>query len=597
MLKKFKIEQFVIIDKLELDFQSGLTILTGETGAGKSILLDALGYILGEDANPDSIRAGATESIFEATFNPIPTHPVWSVLMQNGLVSKPGGEFMVYRTLKSSGGGDIRLNGKPIDDETLKKIGVTIVEIHGQFANQSIMDPQNQLTWLDLSGAFPKEVFTNVIDALRDVNRFTQELEDENVFLARHKGRELIRLQGIGKEFDKIGMKKNFHIEAKEEYARLLTAKETMEAFQAILGQLVSANGVVVSLSTANKILARQQNVDKEKVARLGQLLESSLANARDAVTEMGLVSPEYEIDTAPLYRFQEILNTMNKICKDNKITFEDLSDYYEEVTGKLERVARGQETIKRLQESLIQAKNNYRHHAHILSEKRKVAGKALSEAITKELAPIKLLKAEFVVDVVENVNMPWTERGLNEVTFTARMNPGMPFSPISETASGGELARLILALKVVLQRVQATPTLVFDEIDTGIGGAAAAAVGDRIALLADTTQVLVITHSPQVASRGHQHLYISKKTDGASTTSQVRELSMDQRIEEVSRMLAGEKLTQESNAAAQSLINEAKEAAIVRKQMAEQAAQLAAQEAMTPAPPTPPAPTETPAA
>ncbi len=180
----------------------------------------------------------------------------------------------------------------------------------------------------------------------------------------------------------------------------------------------------------------------------------------------------------------------------------------------------------------------------------------------------MKLNKAEFRVKVEEKINMPWTERGINEVTFMGRMNPGMPFSPISETASGGELARMMLALKVVVQRVQTIPTLVFDEVDTGIGGAAAAAVGERLALLADTTQVLVITHSAQVAARGQQHLHVSKKSDAASTTSVVRTLSIQERTDEISRMLAGEEITSESQAAAKRLIDEAS-AAYTRRRAA----------------------------
>ena len=195
------------------------------------------------------------------------------------------------------------------------------------------------------------------------------------------------------------------------------------------------------------------------------------------------------------------------------------------------------------------------------------MAGKALSEAITAELPPLKLMKAEFDVLVEEKPDIEWTDRGFNEVTFIARMNPGTPFSPIAKTASGGEMARMVLALKVILQKVQTTPTLIFDEVDTGIGGPAAAAVGERIAQLADNTQVLVITHSPQVASRGHQHLHVSKKTDGMTTTSTVSTLSPEERIDEISRMLAGDTLTAESKAAAKSLIDEALAAAKLRQQ------------------------------
>ena len=276
---------------------------------------------------------------------------------------------------------------------------------------------------------------------------------------------------------------------------------------------------------------------------------------------------PEYEIDTGPLEHYKKILNTLKTISKENKVPWEDLTAYYIDFSTKLNRVRNGREKIAELDSALAEAKRNYLHHAKILSEKRKVAGVELSKAIMAELPPLKLDKAEFEVVVEERPNDPWTERGLDVTTFTARMNPGMPFSPISATASGGELARMMLGLKVVVQEVQETPTLIFDEVDTGIGGAAAAAVGERIAMLADTTQVLVITHSPQVASRGDQHLYISKQTDGVTTTSSVRELTMDERTDEISRMLAGDTLTDESRAAAMRLITEASDAAKIRRE------------------------------
>jgi DNA repair protein RecN (Recombination protein N) len=582
MLKRLTIEQFVIIDKLELDFASGLTILTGETGAGKSILLDAMGLVLGEPSNPDSIRQGSNQSIIKATFAPPAVHPVWKFLVAEELAKAGDTEFTIDRTIKQSGLGEILFNNQIIDVDLLKKIGTFLVEIHGQFANQSLLDPANQLNLLDLSGGFPLEVFKNVADALRDVRRFTKELEEENLFLARHK-RETPKIEDIVTKFEKVGMRVGFVEEIQAEHARLRTAKETSEAFQAILAQLISGNGVVPSLSAANNTLAKQKNVDGEKLAVLTDLLSGALNDARAAVIEMGRLSPQYDIDTGPLHRHEQILNILNKITQDNKIKFEELTSFYVEMSSKLERIRNGRAKLVELENSLAKAKRNYLEHARILHDKRVIAGKALSDSITAEFAPLKLMRAEFQVLVEENSSLPWTDLGIDQVVFKGRMNPGMPFSPISETASGGELARMILALKVVVQRVQTIPTLVFDEVDTGIGGSAASAVGERLALLADTTQVLVITHSPQVASRSDQHLHVSKQTDGITTTSVVRKLTLDERTDEISRMLAGDVITPESKAAAQSLINEAKSAAIARRAAAEQRAQMAQQ---PPAPP-----------
>ncbi len=565
MLKKLHIEQFVIIDELDLPFQPGLTILTGETGAGKSILLDAMGLILGEPPDTDSIRHGSEQSVIEADFTLPAAHPIWAFLVKQNLATPGQTNLKIHRTIKLSGDDEIHVNDHPVTLEILKEAGTFLVEIHGQFANQSLLDPANQLTLLDLSGAFPPEIFKNVADALSDVHRYTRELEEENNFLATHK-REMPKIEEVVGRFEKVGMREGFIEEVQEEYKTLLTAKETSQAFQDILAQLIAANGVVMTLSAANHTLTRK-NLDPEIVADLADYLSTALENSRAAVNEMRRISPMYDIDTGPIYQYEDILNTLQKISKDTKVKFEDLQRYYVDQSTKLKRLRNGREKLAELQDALIKAKNTYRHHAHILTEKRMAAAEKLSEAITAELAPLKLLRAEFLVRVEERADMPWTKLGLNQVTFTARMNPGQPFSPVSETASGGELARLILALKVVLQRVQTIPTLVFDEVDTGIGGAAAAAVGERIAQLADKTQVLVITHSPQVASRNDQHLHVSKKTDGVTTTSLVRKLLLEESVDEISRMLAGDTITSESHAAAKSLIEEARTAANLRRQ------------------------------
>ena len=567
MLKKLEVDQFVIIDRLDLDFKERLTIFTGETGAGKSIILGAMALILGEEGKKDSIRQGAEQSVFEATFSPPEEHPVWEFMIKHKLVTAVQPEFTIHRTMRLKGKDDVKVNGHTVELELLKELGEFLVEIHGQFANHTLLGPENQLNLLDASGAFPQELFDNVANALDAVHRYEREEEEEKKFLARYKGLRGKKVMDVCRRFDDIGMKEGFIEETKEEYTTLRRAKETMEAFQSILGRFIATNGIVGSLGAANKTLAAQKHVDHEQMTDLAHYLDRALKNASSAVEEMNRIVPEYEIDLDPLENLKKVLAVLKTLAQEAKIEFQDLEAYWVEMSTKRSRIQNGRERLAELKNLLIEAKNDFRHHAHILSEERVKAGKVLSTSITSELAPLKLEKAEFIVVVEEKPEMPWTKLGFNEVTFTARMNPGMPFSPISETASGGELARMILALKVVLQKVQITSTLVFDEVDTGIGGAAAAAVGDRIGLLAEATQVLVITHSPQVASRGDQHLHISKRTEGETTISSVKELPMDERIDEISRMLAGDTITPESKAAAQSLIDEARNTTESRRQ------------------------------
>jgi DNA repair protein RecN (Recombination protein N) len=595
MLKKLVIDQFVIIEHQVLDFKDRLTILTGQTGAGKSILLSAMALILGGPSTPKSTRAGHDESKFEAVMAPPKTNKVWDILIQEGFASSADEEFIIKRTMRplteqqvaeeqaamkkakenkkkyippdnGIGNDIVTINDKPVTLTFLKEIGIHLVEIHGQFANQELLKPSNQLFLLDAFGAFDEEYFDNVKEALDRVKKYKNLLDEEKLFLAKHKGRVLKRIEDIIAKFESINMRVGLIEEVKAEYATLLTARDTMEAFQRILGRLISANGIVVSLSGAKETLNKQENLEEDKMVNLHKYLDGALDNARKAVDEMNTLVPEYEIDLDPITKCEEILRTLKSIGVENKVPFENLEKFFVDMDTKLKRVRNGRNKLEELDAELRKAKEDYRQHAHILHEKRVVAGKELSEVITAELPPLKLEKAQFEVEVKEDPKMAWTEKGFDKITFTARMNPGSPFTPISETASGGELARMILGLKVVLQEVQMTPTLVFDEVDTGIGGNAAAAVGERLAMLSDSTQVLVITHSPQVASRGEQHLHIMKKSDDEQTISSVHELVGDERIDELSRMLAGAKLTDASRAAAESLINEAVKSAKERR-------------------------------
>lgn len=566
MLKKFTIEQLVIIDKLVLDVQNRLTVLTGETGAGKSILLDALGLILGNPSDPALIRAGAEKSVVEAMFA-LPTNAiVWKFLVEQGLVDGPQPELVIHREINQNGADLIQLNGKDVELPILNRAGAMLCEIHGQFANQSLLDPNNQLNLLDMSGAFTPETYKNVAEALHNLHAYRKELEDESEFY-KINAHLMSKMESMVARFIQAGMSEMTLEEMQSEYARLLTAYETSEAFQEILAHLVASNGAIKQLSASNMALERQQNLDAEKMKSLVTFLADALQNARNAVNETNRLSPEYAIDTKPLHKLRKNLDTLKKISGELKVNFETLTTYYNELVAKLNRVRNSRERMAELGELIQKSEYAYRQYAHILTEKRLTAAAAMAAAINAELPPLKLPNAQFKVLVEESPGNPWTDKGFNTVTFAARMNPGMPFSPIAETASGGELARLVLALKVVLQNVQTIPMLVFDEVDTGIGGAAAAAVGERIAFLAETTQVMVITHSPQVASRGDQHMHVSKKTDGVTTTSLVRMLTLEERMNEVSRMLAGDTITAEALAAAKSLIEEASKAAGARRQ------------------------------
>jgi DNA repair protein RecN (Recombination protein N) len=573
MLKHFSIDQFVIIDHLALDFRRGLTVLTGETGAGKSILLDGMGLILGEEADRESMRAGANTSTFKAAFHLPKGHPVWAFLANQKIKADPADDIDVERVIGRDGSDVIRVNSTDVPLDALRDMGNLLVEIHGQFANQNLLDPMKQLLLLDAYGAYPPEILGNVARDYHDILRYQKELDEEHSFIARH-GHEQAIIEKDLTELTRLGMREGFYEEVQAELHRLINIRETNEIFQSVQAQLVASIGAEPALSIASKTVARQKDLDGDVLEPLEQFINTALANVRKAIAEMTRLMPQYDQDTSNIKKLEATTEALHRIARDRQIDPPNkLFEFFEAQQAKLKRIKNSRALILKLDEQLAKAKISYVANAHILTNARVKAARNLSQAITAEMPPLKLLRAAFEVEVLENINKPWTAIGINDVTFTARTNPGMPFSPIAKTASGGELARMVLALKVVVQSVLTTCTLVFDEIDTGIGGAAAAAVGERLAQLADTTQVLVITHSPQVAARGQQHLHVSKKTDGVTTETIVVTLGEQERIDEISRMLAGDVITAEARAAALSLINEAEAAARVRGQPKEKAA------------------------
>ena len=563
MLKKLHIEQFVIIDKLDVDLQSGLTILTGETGAGKSILLDALLLILGAPADREAIRQGAEQSVIEMEFTPPSHNPVWKILSAGNFVSpplqNPGQNVVIRREIARSGGDNIFINGKPAALDFLKQAGECLGEIHGQNANHTMFEPANQLRLLDMCGTFPPELIASVSKAYNDVQRFKKELVDENAFIAQYS-RDLSGFESMVKKMEATGLQDGDYDFITSEYARLRTAYESSEAFQEITSYLVASTGAINLLSAANKSLARQKNLDQAKLKTLTDLLNLALEKARAASLEANRLGPEYEIDTKPMRAYKEKIDKIAAVSQELEIPVPELFPRYKDLTAKVSRLRGARAKIAAIEDEIRKAEVEFRFQAHLMTEQRIIAGEALAKEINAEMPRLRLMRAEFTVQVDElpDEKDQWTPTGFNRITFMARMNAGMPFSSITETASGGELARLVLSVKIVLQAIQKIPTLVFDEVDVGIGGAAASALGERIAHVADTTQVIVITHSPQVAARGDQHLYVSKKMVGETTTSVVRPLTRDERIEEISRMLAGAEITGESRAAASSLMDEA---------------------------------------
>lgn len=565
MLKQLSISQFVIIDEVVLDFKNGLTTLTGETGAGKSIMLDALGLVLGDEGETDMVRMGAEAAVIRAVIGLSEAHPAWQVLEKNGLPVTPN--LSIKRVLAREGRNECLINDQETNLDVLKELGATLIEIHGQFANASIMDPVYQRDALDSFGGY-KELLKGTADAWHTLRALEKALEEEKKFMA-NAAAERVELTALVAEMKALRIKAGEYEQMVIDQKELTRQKMVGETLQSVQAQMVAGSGAERSLSGASRIIDKQKFLDMDVLAPLAEKLFKALEFARESTTELFRLMPMYEVDIERLHKIEERIGKFQKIAAKKEAEPATLPELYITLDARLKRILAAPEMIKALEDQVMSARGVYLKNSQALSKARMKAAKELSEAITKEFKPLKLGSAEFLVEVTELGSNRWGPTGINEVVYTARTNLGMPFSTIAKTASGGELARMILALKVILQAVQVTTTLIFDEVDTGIGGAAAAAVGERIAKLADKTQVLVITHSPQVASRGDQHLSVSKSSDGEKTIMHVKTLSEEQRTDEIARMLSGDTITPEAKAAAVSLINEANNASKVRRSSA----------------------------
>lgn len=556
MLKKLSIKEFVIIDHLALDFEPGLSVLTGETGAGKSILLDAFGLILGDPSDPEAVRYGSEQAEIEARFMLPEGHAAWKFLQDNNIPQDK--ETIIRRKIGVSGADEASINNAVLDLELLQKFGMQIAEIHGQFANQGILDPARQLTFLDQFGDY-KDFLDGTRNAWNEMKRIEKALEDERKFMAQTAD-ERITLTKTVNEMKKLKIKPGEYLALDEKQKELTKIKNIGEMLQGVQAQLVAGSGAERALIQACRLFERTKHFDPEVLATLEKYLKQSLDSTRDSTSELMNLMPNYEIDTSALLATEERLAKFRQIAEQYESPPEQIMELYERLSARLARIQGAAALIEQLEDQLMDAKREYNKNSQALSKARKLAAQNLSQAVTREFPPLRLAQAEFLVEVEDLPNNLWGPLGINACVFTARTNKGTPFSSIAKTASGGELARMILALKVILQRLQATPTLVFDEIDTGVGGATAAAVGQRLGLLAKDTQVLVVTHSPQVASRGNLHMVVSKAEVGNVTVTSVKRLTPEERIDEIARMVAGAKLTKAARTAASALLEEAAE-------------------------------------
>ncbi len=556
MLTALSIRDVVLIERLDLVFGPGLTVLTGETGAGKSILLDSLGLALGARAEAGLLRAGAGQASVAAAFSLPPGHPAAAVLAEQGI--EAGDELVLRRLVTGDGRSRAFLNDQPVGVALLRRVGALLVEVQGQHEQMGLADPATHAGLLDAFGV-PAGLRAAVADAWAEWRRAGEALGAAKAAIAvaqrdeewlRHSVHELAALAPEEGEEDRLVAERQ----------DLMQSERRAEAIGAALAEIAPRDrrnvGPGAALRAAARALAKlPPGVAVETAATAIARAEEAVAEAESLLDRLGA---EAEADPRRLEAAEERLFALRAAARKHGVAVVELPALLAQLSERLAALDTGTAVIAALERRDALARASYGDAARALSEARGLAARRLERAIGRELPPLRLDKARFVVEVTALPDGSWGAHGADAVRFLVSANPGQPPGPLDRVASGGELSRLMLALKVVLTRGSAVPTLVFDEVDSGIGGATAAAVGERLARVAEDVQVLVVTHSPQVAARGGAHLRVVKTTARAHTETRVAPLAGAARREEIARMLAGEKITEAARAAADSLLGTA---------------------------------------
>ena len=551
MLTSLSIRDVVLIEALDLDFAAGLGVLTGETGAGKSILLDALGLALGDRADSGLVRQGCALASVTASFSP--PDAARQLLDANDLGIGLGEELIVRRTVKADGGSRAFVNDQPVSAALLRELGGTLVEIHGQHDDRGLINPKGHRDLLDsfaradtASVRVAHAAWRNAEAALATARQALEDAERDREWLA-HAVAELKAFDPQPGEEEELAARRALMQRGEKIAAELAAITELVEGSDGALSQLRQAARILDRISGDHPSLA-------EALAAIHRaFIEGGLAEDKlgEAARALSFNPASLEADEARLF-------DLRALARKHRVQPEQLADLTAELSEKLDAIEAGGEGLARLEQALATARKAYEAAARDLSAQRREAAGRLDAAVAGELAPLKLDAARFQTLVEELPETQWGPSGLDRVEFLVSTNPGAPFAPLIKIASGGELSRFILALKVALAEEGAAGTMIFDEIDRGVGGAVASAIGDRLARLAQKTQLLVVTHSPQVAARGTVHLMIAKASEGTVTRTSVRQLDAAERREEIARMLSGAQVTDEARAQAERLLEAA---------------------------------------
>lgn len=552
MLKRLSIQNIVLIEQAELAFEKGLCVLTGETGAGKSILLDALCLPLGLRAEARLVRNGAQQGSVTAEFDIADSDTTRDVLQQLGLETEDD-TLILRRNLSTDGKTRCFVNDQPVSVGALKQIGDTLLEIHGQHDQRGLLNTATHRDTLDEYGGLAKpaaetakahEQWSQAVKALAAFHESVARARAEQEYLAFMK-----------KELGQLSPRVGEEQELSDARTSMMQGEKLAEIIKDALAELNPPKAVRTSIGAAERIMSRTSLNADNKFAAITEALQRAMEQVDEAESALEKLARDCAYNPQKLEQAEERLFALRAAARKHNTTVDELPALLAQTEEKLSGIEHAGVQEKSLTAAVDASKQTYMQKAQALSELRRKHAKKLEKAVMEELASLKMAGTGFAIALEPLYEANWSAGGMESVRFEAATNKGSAFAPLHKIASGGELSRFMLALKVVLADVKSTPSLIFDEIDTGTGGAVADAIGQRLAALGKDYQVFVVTHLPQVAAKGENHIRITKQERKGHTFTRAEMLAPGERTEELARMLAGAEVTREARQAAERLM------------------------------------------
>lgn len=556
MLESIVIRNFAIIDQAMIDFENGMTALTGETGAGKSILLDAIQLVLGDRADSNSVKAGSDKADITVSFNIIGLKSAQTWLDQQGLDSD--GECLLRRVVQNNGRSKAFINSTPVPLSSLRELGEMLVDLHGQHEHQSLQKPKVQRQLLDAS-LDDHSLLESTAQQFMEWRNIKQQLDNAKD-QSSEKQQRIDLLKRYIQEFEELRLEAGEIEQLEEEYQRQAHGGQILEVLTGLVDRLYEneQSNIQAKLTRCTQELDELAELDPAMRAN-SELLNNALIQVQEAASELRSYQDRIDIDPSRLDWLNQRLSQAQGLARKHQCSANELVGLEDEFRQELDNLELDEADIQKIEQDLLTSENNYLNTAGRLSDHRcETAGK-LSDQITDVMQTLGMQGGLFKIHVqaLEGKHN-YAATGLDQVVFLVSANPGQPAKPLNKVASGGELSRISLAIQVILSQSSEIPTLIFDEVDSGIGGGIAEIVGRKLRQIAEDRQVFCVTHLPQVASQAHQHYQVNKTKQQTDTRTDVVRLDQDQRLEEIARMLGGMTITESTRAHAREMIGNA---------------------------------------